>query len=78
MSTESEIVTISGEVFFPGSYPVTKNENLSDLIARAGGLKENADIRAAIFQREALKLEELDRLEKLKQEYLLDQHIILD
>ena len=68
MSTESEIVTISGEVFFPGSYPVTKKENLSDLIARAGGLKENADIRAAIFQREALKLEELDRLEKLKQE----------
>ena len=45
-------VTIGGEVRFPGTYAVTrKNERLSDLFARAGGLTSEAYVGGTVFTR---------------------------
>jgi polysaccharide biosynthesis/export protein len=46
------MVQISGEVKFPGTYALTrKDERLTDLVARAGGLQPNAFVRGARFTR---------------------------
>lgn len=46
------IVTISGEVNFPGSYALkTRDERLSDLVARAGGLTPEAYPEGTVFIR---------------------------
>lgn len=37
-------VTISGEVFHPGTLPYSYGESVQDLITRAGGLKESASL----------------------------------
>lgn len=48
-------VTVSGEVIFPGEYVLTnKNERLSDLVARAGGLNKWAYVRGARLIRSTL------------------------
>jgi len=64
----TEIVTISGEVFFPGRYPISRNESLAELIERAGGLTNRASPRGAIFERTALKRSELTRLKQAQSE----------
>jgi protein involved in polysaccharide export with SLBB domain len=41
---KQKTVKIEGEVIYPGSYTIkTKNEKISDLVARAGGLTASAD-----------------------------------
>jgi polysaccharide export outer membrane protein len=46
------IVTISGEVNFPGTYALkTRDERLSDLIQRAGGLTQEAYPEGTVFWR---------------------------
>ena len=48
-------VTISGEVIFPGEYVLThKNERLSDLVKRAGGLNSWAYVKGARLMRHTL------------------------
>ena len=55
-------VTISGEVIFPGSYILThKEERLSDLVAKAGGLNSWAYVRGARLLRQ-MNAEEAARL----------------
>src|SRR5438093_8726544 len=45
-------VSVTGEVVYPGAYSLrAKNERLSSVIARAGGLKAEAYQRAATFVR---------------------------
>ncbi|MDQ8157782.1 MAG: SLBB domain-containing protein [Gemmatimonadota bacterium] len=45
-------VTLTGEVRFPGRYALkSKDERISDLIARAGGLTKEAEADAAYFSR---------------------------
>lgn len=45
-------VAITGEVLYPGPYAIqTKNERVTDLIARAGGLKPEAYLPATRFTR---------------------------
>ena len=45
-------VTLNGEVRFPGSYALkSKTEHLRDLIARAGGLTDEAQVDAILFVR---------------------------
>jgi polysaccharide export outer membrane protein len=46
-------VTIQGEVRFAGSYPIIRGEHLSDLLARAGGLTNNAYAYGAVFLRKS-------------------------
>lgn len=48
-------VTISGEVNFPGDYPLQKGERLSSLIKRAGGYTGKAYLRGAVFTRQSVK-----------------------
>lgn len=55
-------VSISGEVIFPGSYVLThKEERLSDLVAKAGGLNSWAYVRGARLLRQ-MNEEEAARL----------------
>ncbi len=49
------IVTISGEVRFPGTYTIQKGERLSSLIERAGGYTDNSYLRGAVFTRERVR-----------------------
>lgn len=56
--SEIETVSIGGEVRSPGIYVIGKDDTLSDLIARAGGLTEYADPKAGIFLREELRRNE--------------------
>lgn len=50
--TEQENVTVSGEIAFAGTYAMTsKNMRLSDLILRAGGLKDEAYSAGAHLER---------------------------
>lgn len=67
---------ILGEVRFPGTYPVRKNERLSALIRRAGGYTDDAYLRGAIFTRKEVKEKQREVLEKMKME--LEQEILAD
>ena len=68
ISTEIKKVEITGEVFFPGLYPISENQTLSELIKRAGGITEYGSPEAAYFQRESLKKAEKERLSKAQEE----------
>ena len=49
-----KFVTVSGEVAFPGSYAILdRNEKLSDLIARAGGITPSANLKGGMLTRTA-------------------------
>jgi polysaccharide export outer membrane protein len=63
---DQEIVTIEGEVQFPGKYKIKRGETLAQVIARAGGLNEWAYPEAAIFTREELRMLEAQRLKELR------------
>ena len=64
--TETETVSLSGEVRAPGVYTITKEDTLTSLILRAGGLTDYADPRAAIFLREELRANEQQALDDLR------------
>jgi len=50
---DQHIVQIIGEVNYPGSYAIeNKNDKISDIIDRAGGLRKEADINSAKLFRE--------------------------
>jgi len=53
--TEKKMITIRGEVRFPGIYPIIEGERLSDLIERAGGYTKDAFLPGAIFTRKSIK-----------------------
>ncbi len=60
-----EVVTITGEVAFPGRYPIEEGEHLSSVIERFGGFLEDAYLPAAVFRRSDIKTlqrEQLDRM----------------
>lgn len=60
-----EAITITGEVRFPGTYPIRKGETLSSVIARAGGLTDAAFPKGSVFLREELKEQERQQVESL-------------
>lgn len=50
-----QLVKVTGEVAFPGSYPmVKKEERISDLVAKAGGITKWAYLRGARLQRKII------------------------
>jgi protein involved in polysaccharide export with SLBB domain len=50
-----QMVTLDGEVLFPGKYAIKdKDEKLSDLIKRAGGLTQTAFPEGALYQRKTI------------------------
>jgi protein involved in polysaccharide export with SLBB domain len=63
-----QTVTIKGEVRFPGTYPITRDETLSSLIERAGGYTSDAYLKGAVFTRESAKEVQRRRLEQMLSE----------
>jgi protein involved in polysaccharide export with SLBB domain len=59
------VIEIAGEVKFPGRYPIARDEKLSDVIKRAGGLTEQAFPKGAIFLREIVRAREQEHLDRL-------------
>jgi protein involved in polysaccharide export with SLBB domain len=78
-------VKVEGEVIYPGNYTILqKNEKISDIIARAGGLTQTADIEGGSLKRDneavlgvektkidtgLLAKEHSERLRRLQQNY---------
>ena len=63
-----ESVTIEGEVAHPGNYGFRDGERLSDVLRRAGGLRETAYPEGAVLTRpEVRDLEEKSRAELIRQ-----------
>jgi len=62
---EQQVIKLAGEVVFPGSYVIQKNETLSNVIKRAGGLTAEADATAAIFTRESLQIKEQQQIDRI-------------
>lgn len=72
------VVSIEGEVLYPGKYQVQKGETLCSLVRRAGGFTENAYLFGSVFTRESVRLREQDALDRLFDELddrLVDVHL---
>ena len=61
-------VVLGGEFLRPGTYDIRRGERLSQIIARAGGLTEQAYPFGAIFTREGIKRAEKVALRRLARE----------
>jgi len=59
---KKKTVTVTGEVFFPGTYQIRKDERLSDILQRAGGFTEYAYLFGTVFARESVKAVQRERL----------------
>jgi len=80
-----KVVKIEGEVLYPGDYAIQKkNEKISDIIVRAGGLTASADVEGGTLKRSNIAIlgidknkidttgitqEREDRLKRLKENY---------
>lgn len=59
------VVTLYGEVKFPGTYAFARGETLHDVIIRAGGFTEQAHVAAAVLTREAIRKQEAEYIERI-------------
>jgi protein involved in polysaccharide export with SLBB domain len=55
---------MSGEVRFPGVYPIYKGERLCSVIDRAGGLTDKAYLHGAKFSRESLRQQQQKQMDE--------------
>ena len=62
--SENHVVELRGEFVFPGKYTIRRGENLSDLIAKAGGFTSFAHKEGSVFTR--IKLQELESKNLIK------------
>jgi protein involved in polysaccharide export with SLBB domain len=59
---KQKTVKVEGEVLYPGNYTIeTKNEKVSDLLARAGGPTASADIEGASLKRDNIAILGIDK-----------------
>jgi protein involved in polysaccharide export with SLBB domain len=58
-------IALDGEVRFPGVYRIRQGETLRQVVARAGGLTDNAFAEGAIFLRETLREREQEQIDNL-------------
>jgi polysaccharide biosynthesis/export protein len=63
--SEQEQVKLSGEVRFPGTYPIQRGETLRSVLARAGGLTSLAFPEGSVFTREELQEREQEQIDRL-------------
>lgn len=61
----SQLVTVTGEVRFPGAYPVDRRETLCSVIRRAGGFTRDAYVFGTRFMRESVRVKEQAAINKL-------------
>ena len=64
----NRLITVAGEVKFPGEYRIRKGETLSDVIGRAGGFTDNASPESAVFTRAAIAALEVERAAQFAQD----------
>jgi len=68
------VVSLMGEVKFPGTYTIKKGERLSSLLERAGGFTDKAYLKGTVFLRDSVKQDQQKRLtesiDKLEQKLL--------
>lgn len=64
----NDVVVMSGEVRFPGIYPISRNERLSSVLERAGGFTQEAYLKGAIFTRESAKVVQQQRITEMVQD----------
>lgn len=62
------IVTIAGEIKFPGEYIIEPGETLSSLIKRAGGFTQHAYLPGAVFTRTSVREKEKKEIERFVKE----------
>lgn len=62
---ETKKVAVTGEVSFPGTYNIRKDERLSSIISRAGGITDLAYFRGAVFTRESVRETQQKRLNEM-------------
>jgi protein involved in polysaccharide export with SLBB domain len=62
---KQESVTVSGEVRFPGTYPIRRGETLRSIIERAGGLTGLAFVKGSVFTRRELREREAEQINRL-------------
>jgi protein involved in polysaccharide export with SLBB domain len=62
---DQETITVSGEVRFPGDYPIKRGETLRSVIERAGGLTDLAFPAGSVFMRQELKAREQHEMQIL-------------
>lgn len=65
---ETRWVTIKGEVKFPGTYSIQKGETIEDVLQRAGGYTDDADLYAALFFRRGLREKEAQEIKRFSQQ----------
>jgi polysaccharide export outer membrane protein len=70
--SEKIVVTLSGEVQFPGAYAAKKGERLSSLITRAGGFTKDAYLKAAQFSRVSTQKTQQEAIDKLIEDLELE------
>ena len=58
-------IVLTGEVRFPGKYPIHRGETLKSVLQRAGGFTDTAFPEGAVYIREELKQREKDLLDLL-------------
>jgi protein involved in polysaccharide export with SLBB domain len=58
-------VTLTGEVRFPGQYPVFRGDHVSSVLERAGGFTDKAYLKAAKFTRRSVQEMQQKRLEEV-------------
>ncbi len=58
-------VTISGEILFPGTYPIIKGEHLSDILRRAGGFTDRSYLRGAKLTRRSVRELQQKRMDEV-------------
>jgi polysaccharide export outer membrane protein len=63
--SEQEQVNLTGEVRFPGIYPIQRGETLKSVLDRAGGLTSLAFSEGAVFTRVELQTREQEQLDRL-------------
>ena len=62
--SKNHVVELKGEFVFPGKYTIQRGETLSDIINRAGGFTEYANLDGSLFTR--VKLKQLERNNMIK------------
>ncbi len=60
-----EVVEVTGEVAFPGRYPIEDGEKMSHLIERFGGFLTDAYLPAAVFTREGVRQLQQEQLARM-------------
>ena len=69
MSDRINTVELLGEVYFPGVYPISKNETLLQLVARAGGLTDKANMKNTYFTRKEIAERELKIFQQAQEDW---------